>query len=514
MRAFRLTILVCVLVFAWVEPAYAQQVKNVAVSRVEPGQATIHVKTDFTSDVTIEYGTAPSPFTSVAASSGRLRHEVALTGLPDSARIYYRLTVTESAEPVNTQVFPVKSFSAFKAAGMAFSFTVAGDNRPAPNNPISPTTGWIANINRMIAESPDLALHSGDIIMAEGTDTGSDIEAKYDAYFGVTGDLTWSAPFYMAAGNHERLFDAVGMNGYLQEFTLPQNNGPDAAQYGELYYSFDHGDTHFVILCSEIPGQYGLVTGNQLLWLGEDLAASNMPWTVVVVHQPLHGQSGTSSHQADPWSDTDNAIGQQNRADLTALFEQYGVDIVFHGHDHYYKHHAENGIQYVVTGGGGSPLYDLPAMEPGDIFQARAFHHVKIDETAESLGVSAIDTSGAVLESFTLGTPVLGLSTTSVYWASYADYMARELSVDYALDNRGGGDALGVEIIYAQATNGVFPLTAIPAHVADLDKGQNSPVTLKYLVPHGVVSFRTISYAACDALDGTHYVFPGPPPGA
>lgn len=494
-------------------PAYAQQVKNVAVSRVEPGQAVIVVKTDITTDVSIDYGTAPGVYTLNAASAGRMRHEVPLTSLPDDSRVYYRLTVIDSANSANFQEYPEKNFSTFKNPGAPFSFTVVGDNRPAPNNPVPPAAAWIANIAWMVSEGPDLALHNGDIIMAEAADTDLDNEAKYDAYFGATTDLTWTSPFYMVAGNHERLFDTVGMDGYLQAFTLPQHSGPDAALYGELYYSFDQGDTHFVMLCSELPGQYGLITGNQFAWLQNDLAVNSKPWTVVVVHQPLYGQSGQLSHSNDPWGNPNSAVGQQNRADLEALFKQYGVDIVFQGHDHYYKRHVENGIHYVVSGGGGSPLYPLPAMGPGDIFQAQAFHHVRVDETAGSMTVTAIDTGGAVLESFTLGRPTLGLATTQIYWASMADFQARELSVDYSLDNRGNGDATGVEIIYAQATNGVFPLTPMPAAVGDLDRGQNGPVTLKYLVPPGVASFRSTSYAACDGLDATHYIFPGPPPG-
>jgi len=494
-------------------PASAQQLMNVAVSRVEPGQAVIVVKTDVPTDVTIDYGTAPGVYTASVSAAGSARHELPLTGLPGSARVYYRLTVADSAAPATSFSYPEDSFSSFKAPGQPYSFMAVGDNRPSFSSPVLPAAAWIANVQMMADARPDLALHSGDVITAENTDTAALNEEKYDAFFGATSVLTRSVPLYMAAGNHEQLYTAVGMAGYLREFTLPEHNGPDAATRGELYYSFDHGDTHFVILCSEIPGQTGLVTGDQLVWLQDDLAANTRPWLVVVVHKPLFGESGALSHANDPWTNPASAVGQQNRADVIALFRQYGVDIVFEGHDHYYKRHVDSGIQYIVTGGGGSPLYSLPFMGPGDVIQASAFHHVRVDETAGSLAVSAIDTGGKTLESFTLGTPALGLSNADAYWASMSDYGSRQLSVDYTMDNHGEGDAENVEIIYAQATNGVFPLTTLPAPVGDLRKGGSGPVTMKYLVQPGVSSFQTTTYAVCDGLDGARHFFPGPPPG-
>lgn len=506
-------IVVLSILAAWETPAFAQQVKNVAVSRVEPGQAILVVKTDIASDITVDYGVASGVYTMVATSTGQQRHEVILTGLPPGARIFYRVTIADSANPASSQVYPEKSFSAFKPAGQPFRFVVAGDNRPDASSPILPTAAWMAIIPQMAGENPDLALHVGDIIHAQGTDTAAVNEEKYDAYFNVTSELTWTAPYYMAPGNHERLFDAVGMAGYKREFTLPENNGPDAATAGELYYSFDYGDTHFIILSTELPGQYGLVTGNQKLWLEGDLAANSKPWTIAVFHQPLYGQSGVASHAGDPWVNLLNATGQQNRADIISLFELNGVDLVFTGHDHYYRRHQENGIQYVVTAGGGAPLYNLPAPVPGDMFAARAFHHVKVDETGASLAVSVIDTTGTELESFTIGKPVLGLATTGIYWNSFADFTARELSVDYSLDNSGQGDALNVQLTHSVATNGVFPVAPLPFTVGDLDVGQSGSLTMKYLVPFGVSFFRTSSFAVCDGLDGIHYLFPGPPPG-
>jgi acid phosphatase type 7 len=60
---------------------------------------------------------------------------------------------------------------------------------------------------------------------------------------------------------------------------------------------------------------------------------------------------------------------------LHPLFKQHGVRLVFQGHDHLYYRTTRDGIVYVVTGGGGAPLYHIVSSElqPGDI--AKRLHH-------------------------------------------------------------------------------------------------------------------------------------------
>jgi len=48
-------------------------------------------------------------------------------------------------------------------------------------------------------------------------------------------------------------------------------------------------------------------------------------------------------------------------ARLMPLLKKYNVQAVFSGHDHNFQHHRSEGIEFIVTGGGGAPLYDLDA---------------------------------------------------------------------------------------------------------------------------------------------------------
>ncbi len=511
MQAYRLLlflILSVAIIAGAASPALAIQDTNVAVSVVTPTSAVLVVKTDTTSDVTVEYGSAPGAYTFTRSAPAAVRHEITLDSLTPSSTVYYRVMITATGNPADSIVLAERSFNTTKSPGIPFSFAVVGDNRPAPNNPVNQPPVWSTLVGMMMGDNLDLVLHSGDIVESPWEETAQQNEAKYDAFFSVTKPLTASVPLYTAVGNHEGIQYAANRAGYERAFTLPVNNGASAAVDGEEYYSFDNGDTHFIVLCTEMPGDQALVKGDQLAWLEQDLAGAAAKWTVVMLHRPFF--SGT--HALDPWLNPGSLVGQANKSTLLSLFGQYGVDIVFEGHDHYYQHHEDNGIQFVITGGGGSPLYDLPAPGPGDIFGARVNHYVKVDETADSLAVTAIDSTGAQLESFNLGNPSLGLSQGSVYWGSLADYEAGLLSVDFIMSENGPGDARAVQIVYLASSNGVTPVTATPVNFGDLKVGESATATVQYLVPPGVSFFRAANYAACFDLAGVRHEFPGAPP--
>lgn len=494
-------ILATLLTLAVAVPALGIATRNVAVSKVTGTSAVLVVKSDATSNVTVDYGQVSGSYTASAVGSGAARHELSLVGLSPSATVYYRVTIVDATDPLNSVILPEKSFHTARAPGDGFSYAVAGDNRPAGESVVQPAI-WGTIVGQMAAENVDLALNVGDIIYGTGTDTLAQNIAKYEGLFAVTTGLTGSTPFYVAPGNHERVSYANSRAGYEQEFTFPVNNGADAATDGEHYYSFDSGDTHFIALSTEIPGQEGLITGNQKAWLEADLAATDQPWIVAFMHRPLF--SGV--HAGDPWVNTGNVAGQQNKADIHALFLLYGVDIVFEGHDHYYLRHEEDGIQYVITGGGGAPLSGTPALGPGDVFAACSFEHVKVDETDSLLTVSVINTTGATLDSFSLAVPDpwLSLSFRHPYWSSYADYEARELSVEYAITNNGSGDAFDFQILSLDATSLVEPLTTTPISLGTLASGSATSQLITYRIPLGVYFFMASGQASC--IDDRGYV--------
>ena len=109
--------------------------------------------------------------------------------------------------------------------------------------------------------------------------------------------------------------------------------------------------------------------------------------------------------------------------------------------------------------------------------------------------------------------PGLSLSKTGAFWASYADYTARKLSVNYSIGNTGAAGAANVSIVGSTSTTGVTSASALPMSAGNIAAGGSAAVTLQYNVPPAAATFKTTTYAT--AQNGaTIYSYPGPYPGA
>jgi hypothetical protein len=68
---------------------------------------------------------------------------------------------------------------------------------------------------------------------------------------------------------------------------------------------------------------------------------------------------------------------------------------VFSGHDHAYEHFFQNGVHYIVTGGGGAPLYDVDA-PPAGITQKleKVEHFVNVNVQGKRAAIEALALDG------------------------------------------------------------------------------------------------------------------------
>ncbi|MHB1389767.1 MAG: hypothetical protein ACYCXF_00810 [Thermoleophilia bacterium] len=133
-----------------------------------------------------------------------------------------------------------------------------------------------------------------------------------------------------------------------------------------------------------------------------------------------------------------------------------------------------------------------------------------INGLAESVcGVYAIGDKSAYY-----GTkPSLTLSKTGALWASYADYTAGLLTVNYSVGNSGTAGAANVSIVGSSSSMGVSVATAMPASLGNIAAGGSTSISLKYNVPGGTVKFGTTTYAT--AQNGAQvFTYPGPYSGA
>jgi hypothetical protein len=276
-----------------------------------------------------------------------------------------------------------------------FTFVVLGDSRPGSGTS-PPTQAALDIASELDAHSFDLALHMGDIVNSGGecSGDGSVWNQYLRAYFDVYRRSMGAVPFFPSIGNHELAGGTCGYQGYTDVYSLPENAPPGDE---EEYYSFDWGNAHFVALDTNQSYSAG---STQYDWLVADLQTSTQPWKFVFFHHPpfssgYHGStSGVQTH-------------------LVPLFEAYGVDAVFCGHDHHYERTCPiangacttpqgGGVVYYVTGGAGAALYGVSS-DWFTAYSASVHHFLKVEVNDCWLRVDAIDSSGFVFDSFEVG---------------------------------------------------------------------------------------------------------------
>jgi len=110
--------------------------------------------------------------------------------------------------------------------------------------------------------------------------------------------------------------------------------------------------------------------------------------------------------------------------------------------------------------------------------------------------------------------PLLGIGSPQPSWATYQDYINRELTIDFSLCNVGAYDSYDVGVVGSKSTNGVILASVLPLVAGDLphegQPGACATLTLRYIVPHGVESFKTVTYVEALGPCGAAYYYPGP----
>ncbi|HKQ70042.1 MAG TPA: metallophosphoesterase [Polyangiaceae bacterium] len=133
------------------------------------------------------------------------------------------------------------------------------------------TSAFIEKMNHAVR--PDLIFNLGDDI--EDESRALDLE-RYGQCIATLSRA--KAPIYHVAGNH----DLVN----LTESDLLQFWG----RSGRLYYSFEHGGVHFVVLHTQETQDVSVrIDDEQLAWLEGDLAAASCP-TIVLMHHTASEQ--------------------------------------------------------------------------------------------------------------------------------------------------------------------------------------------------------------------------------
>jgi acid phosphatase type 7 len=292
-------------------------------------------------------------------STSSNRHELKLINLTPSTRYAYTVDVgggnTASGE-----------FSTAAAAGEAFSFVVYGDNR-------SNSADHQSVVDAIAKESVDFLVETGDVI-------NYPLQNEYDEYFTIEKELLLHNVLFPALGNHEYALGA-GVTVWKQNFYIPDQS----------YYFFDWGNSRFVVL------DFNTGIAAQTTWLGTVLKEArdqNMEHIFIVLHH-------------SPYDSGNHGENKSRQGDWVPLFQQYKVDMIFGGHDHDYERGfvAATGLRYLITGGGGAPLYDIKTTNNTYMEKfEKTLNYVKVSVAGGLVSITALKPDGSVIDDYSFST--------------------------------------------------------------------------------------------------------------
>lgn len=283
------------------------------------------------------------------------------------------------------------------------NITIVGDmGSPADPDPaaVQQTMDALASM----VNKTNVFLHVGDISYADDH-FFSNISIKYETawnQFQSYMEAVTANNIYMTApGNHEVTCTQAGdwlceyypsneitkqyrnFSAYLHRFSMPGGESNDT--YKNLWYSFDYGLAHIVVINTETDFDNApsgpntkLNGGNfqpdqtQVNWLKKDLETADkrrcqVPWIIVAGHRPWYGSVPNYGHTPQDLR-SDNC--EPCRKAFAEIIFNNSVNFYFGGHVHWYErlfpvdrngdslgnnYTEPQGPIYITTGAGGAP---------------------------------------------------------------------------------------------------------------------------------------------------------------
>lgn len=361
------------------------------------------------------YGTQPNLLNQIATSTNSITYNtstyysnhVVLDNLQPNTKYYYLPIL---GDPVQD----VRSFTTALAPGDNSPYTIAvvGDLGtmgslglsdhvpPGAANPL--TTGEVNTIQRLTMNKNqyDHVMHVGDIAYADywlkevvlgyinGTiAAGPELYEKIvEEFYDEMSALTSTTPYHVLPGNHDSNCDNSGYKNYTEAICPPALthfigynqhwNMPSSISGGfkNMWYSYDVGMVHYVFFDTETDFGQGLLAPEdlggasgaddgpldpsqpnaQLDFLKKDLAnvdRSKTPWVVAAGHRPWYMAAKAKD------------LCTVCQEEFEQVLNDYGVDIIFNGHQHNMQRQTAIGPKGAIDADGlnnpKAPVYIL-----------------------------------------------------------------------------------------------------------------------------------------------------------
>jgi hypothetical protein len=404
-------------------------IQNKMIAKPTQNSVTILVKTNLSSDVTIDYGLTDSYGSSVSSTNQTI-HEILISGLNPSTEYHYKVTASKNSNSEDSTSTSDSTFKTQLELGNDFSFVIMSDNQGH---------NFSDSVTQIQALAPDIIITAGDNVKGTNLSTGSVSEysnAWQTEMFDYLQNLTDHIPLFTTLGNHD---DALKGNyndaitAYQQEVSMPTSTSG-----GEKYYSFDYGDAHFTILNGTYNGggSGGTIDSTQLTWLQNDLQSTSKKWKFVICHYLIYGVDNTA--MTSTWR-------LSNYTDVATVLKNNGVTAWFDGHRHVYNRYVKDGVFYITNpatqdtildGQYGDDNYANSGGDAGTISNAIGIYNgfTKVSVLPSEVSVTIYQRDGTIIDDFVMTSPKIPtisvpttLSSSAIRW-NFTDNSSYEIS--------------------------------------------------------------------------------------
>jgi len=261
-----------------------------------------------------------------------------------------------------TSFFSCNSVTSSKGTGSKFdaSIVIYGDTRTddTAHKKVVDAINWV---------KPRVIFHTGDMVQ------NGMIEEQWNRFMQIISTFPEDCAFYPCVGNHE-----AGSPKLFELFDFPA---------GKTWYTVKVRNVEFFILDSNISLSRD---SEQYRWFEQKLKESTSRFKIVIMHHP-------------PFSSGPHVEDEKNlRNSIVPLMEEAGVQAVFSGHDHCYERSLHNDTYYIVTGGGGAPLYDKEKDNKYSQFFMKAYHFCALKVYRKKVNVIVYDENLNEIDRFSL----------------------------------------------------------------------------------------------------------------
>ncbi|MBU1218643.1 metallophosphoesterase family protein [Myxococcota bacterium] len=340
------------------EPDYRIFHRAPYVQHVTPTEFSILWETVADEECTVTARGLDSHFTQTEKSKG-MDHEVRFTGLAPGHRYQY---VVKSGE---------QSFSSEVKTAITgddpFTFLVFGDNR----------NGYKVHqtiVNMMALEKASFYINTGDLV-EDGL-----VRKNWMRYLRIENILMRKMPLYPTVGNHENCF-GMGEKMWQKYFALPKN-GP----LSEKTYWFDWGNSRFIFLDTN----QSFMGSRQFQWFSDILKETELKKEIRHIFVLLHHSPYTSGPHGPNTDLIDSGA--------VSLMKKFGVSMTFAAHDHIYERGKADGLNYIVTGGGGAPIYFVKTKMKYSLIAEPVNHYIRVMVNKNTIEYRVMRMDGTLLD--------------------------------------------------------------------------------------------------------------------